>query len=113
MGYVPRTDYQEYGAWFNPHFWAEPGQWYQAMHVWTGYERTHDYGRNGGKTDRIFVQGGNLNLHRNTWIGTGYNNLYTLYEGVEFPNQHRLNVWAGTERWRQKGVDSGPHLNAD
>lgn len=108
MGFITRTNYQEYGAWFEPSFWAGQNQWYQVLNTWTGYERTHDYGSGGRRVDDIFVQGGELRLPRNTWVGSGYNNVFTLYEGVEFPNQHRLNFWAGTERWQfWRGGGSG------
>ena len=102
MGFIPRTDQIKMGMNVTPMFYGGENSWFQVLVPEITYSRTHQHGAAhyvGLRTDDELTVETQLTLPPSTNVGAGYYRAYTLHEGLAFPSQDRVGVWAETFRY--------------
>jgi hypothetical protein len=103
MGFINRTDMMDFTAWINPHSFPSKTSWFNEITPRISYDRVHDHrpgGLAGRRTDEDINPEIEIDMPGNTYVGGGFDAVYTRLGASEFPGQQIGYLFAGTNRWK-------------
>lgn len=101
-GFVSRPDVATFEQWNAAHWYPRKSR-VQAVHLRLGTYQTFDHGGSrhfGQMVDGQFRPEIEVQFPNNTWVGGGFNRLFTRFEGRRYDPRVRVFFFTGSERFR-------------